>query len=100
MVSATPPSEPDGRISRIQLSSQWFLCETNHKHKSHVPDYVWQWKPRQLALRNKSGFVLYCSPPAELSIWGPSGTTQLTLSREYAFLGVAIACEFAQTHAE
>jgi hypothetical protein len=38
VVNATPPSEPDGRISRIRLSSQWGLCETNHKHKSHVPD--------------------------------------------------------------
>ena len=38
VVSATPPSEPDGRISRIRLSSQWGLCETNHKHKSRVPD--------------------------------------------------------------
>ena len=38
VVSATPPSEPNGRISRIRLSSQWFLCETNHKHTSRVPD--------------------------------------------------------------
>gem|GEM_PF-3926310 len=37
-VSATPPSEPDERFSRIRLSSQWGLHETNHKHKSHVPD--------------------------------------------------------------
>jgi hypothetical protein len=37
-VSATPPSEPDRRISRIRLSSQWFLSETNHKHMSRVPD--------------------------------------------------------------
>ena len=37
-VSATPPSEPDGRISRIRLSSQWVLGETNHKHRSRVPD--------------------------------------------------------------
>ena len=29
MVSATPPSEPDGRISRIRLSRQWFLSEIN-----------------------------------------------------------------------
>jgi hypothetical protein len=38
VISATPPSEPDGRVSRIRLSSQWFLRETNHKHKSRVPD--------------------------------------------------------------
>ena len=38
VVSATPPSEPDGRISRIRLSSQWFLRETNHRHKCRVPD--------------------------------------------------------------
>jgi hypothetical protein len=37
-LNSTPPSEPDGRISRIRLSSQWFLGETSHKHKSHVPD--------------------------------------------------------------
>ena len=37
-ISATPPSEPDERFSRIRLSSQWGLRETNHKHKSHVPD--------------------------------------------------------------
>jgi len=37
-VSATPPSEPDGRISRIRLSGQWFLVETSHKHRSRVPD--------------------------------------------------------------
>ena len=34
----TPPSKPDGRISRIRLSSQWFLGETNHKCMSRVPD--------------------------------------------------------------
>src|ERR1017187_2535298 len=38
VVSATPPSEPDGRISRVRLTSQWGLGETNHKRKSHVPD--------------------------------------------------------------
>ena len=37
-VSATPPSEPGGRISRSRLSGQWFLSETNHKHMSRVPD--------------------------------------------------------------
>jgi hypothetical protein len=35
---ATPPSEPDGRISRIRLSSRWVLIETDRKHKSRVPD--------------------------------------------------------------
>ena len=38
VISATPPSEPGGRISRTRLSSPWFLSETNHKHRSHVPD--------------------------------------------------------------
>jgi hypothetical protein len=33
-----PPSEPDGRISRIRLSGQWGLCETNHKRMCRVPD--------------------------------------------------------------
>jgi len=37
-LNVTPPSEPDGRISRIRLSSQWLLCETSHKHMSRVPD--------------------------------------------------------------
>ena len=37
-VSATPPSEPYRRISRIRLSGQWGLDETNCKHMSHVPD--------------------------------------------------------------
>ena len=38
VVSATPPSEPYWRISRIRLSSQWFLSETNRKRRSRVPD--------------------------------------------------------------
>ncbi len=31
VVNGTPPSEPDGRISRIRLSRPWGLNETNHK---------------------------------------------------------------------
>ena len=37
-ISATPPSEPYGRISRIRLSGQWDLGETDCKHASRVPD--------------------------------------------------------------
>src|SRR5439155_19217303 len=31
--TAPPPSKPDRRISRIRLSSQWGLGETNHRYK-------------------------------------------------------------------
>src|SRR5438046_1091580 len=36
----TPPSEPDVRISRIRLSGQWGLSETNHTHKYRVTDCI------------------------------------------------------------
>ena len=35
--SSAEASEPDRRISRIQLSGQSFLCETSRKHGSHAP---------------------------------------------------------------